>query len=338
MATSSEQRTFKVFISYRRDDDSFHSLTKIAQAAVDHCNEEMPNVHLECFIDRQGIRPGSDWRRTIDRNLVDTDILLAFITEDYCRSEECRYEFNTFPTDRRHIFLPVFWHSPEVIESSLNSGQDDQDAHAVFAEACRRNGISTIAPDVEQMFRDDFGDPVFELRQKIIVLNIAKVVKRLSQYLDSRLTAGAFSDSVAAPTAAPNDTNQSSPVFHVRGKRSGIDAQAQLIDGVFTVLQGSIIAANLSVKSGTKLESAPITKAMQKMYDRHYADGALITRDDGRTALVTRDIQFTSPSSASAFVKGHATDNGQTSWKTDDDTTYGDWFKTISNASGEETA
>ena len=371
---ASDKQSFKVFISYHRRDDIFKSLTDIAKAAVEQCNQEMPEMHLTAFIDEQGIIPGEDWKAVIDKNLKDTDILLPFITEGHCLSEECRYEFNTFP-NVRHTCLPVFWHSVQRIDNVLTDDQNDQEAQQVFQEARRRNGISTIDSDVRQMERDDLGSSTFDLRKQIIILNIAKQLKTLAGHLNELSSADSgkpaentpvlptpdipqVSDTPSAPTTPtttattgatdeidetnePDGTNQSSPLFHLRTKRLGTNAQAQLIDGVFTVLQGSITVAQLNVKKGSDLESSSRARATQAMFDRYYGNGALVERKDGRTAALTRDIQFTSPSAAAGFVLGRASVSGTTgpyAWRTNDggkSITYSEWADKIAAAAGE---
>lgn len=372
--STSDKRSFKVFISYHREDDLFKSLTDIAKSAVEQCNKDVPEIHLEWFIDDQGIIPGDDWKAVIDKNLKDTDILLPFITEGYCLSEECRYEFNTFP-NVRHTCLPVFWHSVQQISNVLTDGQNDQEAQQVFQEACRRNGISTIASDVRQMVRDGLGSSVFDLRKQIIILNIAKQLKALAGHINELSSADSskpaedtpilstpdipqVSDISSAPTTPtataatgttdeidetnePDGTNQSSPIFHLRTKRLGTNAQAQLIDGVFTVLQGSITVAQLNVKKGSDLESSSRARATQTLFDRYYGNGALVERKDGRTAALTRDIQFTSPSAAAGFVLGRASVSGTTghyAWRTNDggkSITYSEWADAAATAAGE---
>lgn len=372
MATSDKQ-SFKVFISYHREDDLFKSLTDIAKTAVEQCNKNMPEIHLEWFIDEQGIVPGADWRAAIDKSLKDTDILLPFITEGYCRSKECRYEFNTFP-NVRHTCLPVFWHSAQRIRDVLADGRNDQEAQQVFQEACQRNGISTVDSDVRQMIRDGLGSSVFDLRKQIIILNIAKQLKTLAEHLNELSGADSgksaedtsvlstpdipqVSDIPSDPTAPtttattdamdeaetnePDGTNQSSPIFHLRAGRLGTNAQAQLIDGVFTVLQGSITVAQFNVKKGSDLESSSRARATQAMFDRYHGNGALVDREDGKTAALTRDIQFTSPSAAAQFVLGRASVSGTTgyyAWRTNDgdkSITYSEWANKAALAAGE---
>lgn len=139
------QREFNIFISYHHEDNHYKALTSIAKEAVKACNDDMGDVHFNCFLD-ENINPGTSWRTRINEALSRTDVLLPFITEDYCRSEECRYEFNLFFSKKHgnEFCLPVFWHAESVIAESLAS--DVQDAKDVCQKAQSINGISGIAP------------------------------------------------------------------------------------------------------------------------------------------------------------------------------------------------
>ena len=124
---------------------------------------------------------------------------------------------------------------------------------------------------------------------------------------------------VAGVASAPED----SPVFLLR-TRSGVDAQAQVVDGEFTVLAGSVVVARMQPPS------AGASATTQGQYDsrsRLHADmvrGAEPT--DGVLCALLKDVVFTSPSAAASVVQGRGAANGKTMWKTEDGRTFGEWL------------
>ncbi|MCE5203851.1 MAG: DUF4357 domain-containing protein [Actinomycetia bacterium] len=52
------------------------------------------------------------------------------------------------------------------------------------------------------------------------------------------------------------------------------------------------------------------------------ADGSM--RVDGGVGILTRDVPFSSPSTAAAVALGRSS-NGRLEWKAPDGTSYGDW-------------
>lgn len=114
-------------------------------------------------------------------------------------------------------------------------------------------------------------------------------------------------------TASPAETNVS-PVFEMRVARTSIRATAQQVDGEFTVLQGSRIAAGV--------RDLPAYASFKQLHERLVTNGSV--RPDGDTAVLTRDVVFTSPSTAGAVVTGRSC-NGRIEWKTPQGTTFGQW-------------
>ena len=133
------------------------------------------------------------------------------------------------------------------------------------------------------------------------------------------MAAAADAPAVAGVASAPED----SPVFLLR-TRSGVDAQAQVVDGEFTVLAGSVVVARMQPPS------AGASATTQGQYDsrsRLHADmvrGAEPT--DGVLCALLKDVVFTSPSAAASVVQGRGAANGKTMWKTEDGRTFGEWL------------
>ena len=118
--------------------------------------------------------------------------------------------------------------------------------------------------------------------------------------------------------AAPEPTE--SPVFTLRHAKFGVDAQAQQIDGEFTVLAGSLM-----VGSWHGVGKADSTKKAYASYRAQHeqlvASGAI--EIDGGQGRVTRNVVFSSPSTAGAVALGRSC-NGRREWISVDGT-FGEW-------------
>ncbi|MFD3611257.1 GIY-YIG nuclease family protein [Streptomyces atroolivaceus] len=147
----------------------------------------------------------------------------------------------------------------------------------------------------------------------------------------TRPAAGAPAAAQAAPTAPggplavaesePDPEVELSPVFYLVQMP---DAQAQVIDGEFTVLAGSKAAAEMPERPGYKPSSAKQYKVRQAQHRDLVADGSIAILPDG-TARLTRDVVFGSPSAAGAVIGGRVSLNGRINWLTEDNVTYASW-------------
>ncbi|KUL21020.1 GIY-YIG nuclease family protein [Streptomyces regalis] len=147
----------------------------------------------------------------------------------------------------------------------------------------------------------------------------------------TRPAAGAPSAAQTAPAgpdgpvpvveSEPEPEVEVSPVFHLVQMPG---AQAQVIDGEFTVLAGSEVAAEMPDRSGYKASSAKQYKVRQSQHCDLVADGSIAVGPDG-TARLTRDVVFGSPSAAGAVIAGRVSMNGRINWLTEDNVTYAFW-------------
>lgn len=104
-------------------------------------------------------------------------------------------------------------------------------------------------------------------------------------------------------TVADAAETAESPIFQLRNTRAGVDAQAQQIDGEFTMLQGSVVIA--SWHGVGKAESTMKAYASYRgQHQQLLADGAIVVQGGG--ARLTRDVVFSSPSTAGAVVLGRS--------------------------------
>ena len=113
-----------------------------------------------------------------------------------------------------------------------------------------------------------------------------------------------------------------SPVFYME-TRAGSDAQAQIIDGEFTLLAGSVIPAVMK-------DSPNMSESTRKQFVLRQAQHAKVLEVSTpcpKPGLVqlAKDVVFTSPSAAGAIVYGRATANGRITWKTETGQTLGNW-------------
>ena len=113
-----------------------------------------------------------------------------------------------------------------------------------------------------------------------------------------------------------------SPVFHMT-TRDGCNAQAQIIDGEFTMLEGSIIRASMKASPAMADSTRKQFNARQPLHAKVVA----VSSPGPRPHLVTldNDFVFTSPSAAAAVVYGRVSANGRTTWQTASGETFGDW-------------
>lgn len=120
-------------------------------------------------------------------------------------------------------------------------------------------------------------------------------------------------------TPSPGD-DVASPVFHLRHAKLRVDAQAQQIDGEFTMLAGSFVVASWhGVGKAQSTRKAYDTYRAQ--HEQLVANGSVAV-EDGR-GRVTRNIVFSSPSTAGAIALGRSC-NGRREWISDQGT-FGEW-------------
>ncbi|TDD68447.1 GIY-YIG nuclease family protein [Jiangella aurantiaca] len=136
---------------------------------------------------------------------------------------------------------------------------------------------------------------------------------------DRQLTLRDTRDQKAIPKP---DDGVVSPTFRFTNK-AGVDANAQQIDGEFTVLAGSVIRAEMHKPARGSHSTLRHYVARSAVHEKVVADA--VVNPGGTTVTLTRDYVFTSPSAAAAVVQGHGTANGRTAWVTEDGTRFGEW-------------
>lgn len=111
-----------------------------------------------------------------------------------------------------------------------------------------------------------------------------------------------------------------SQLFSLVNKKLGVDAKAEAVAGEFTVLAGSVV-----VGSWTGVGKAESTRRSYANYraqhERLVADGSIVA--EGAVGRLTRDVPFSSPSTAGAVALGRSC-NGRIEW-TWSGGTYATW-------------
>lgn len=111
-----------------------------------------------------------------------------------------------------------------------------------------------------------------------------------------------------------------SPEFTLTDTRRDVSARAQIVDGEFTILEGSQVIAKWSA-----IGKAETTRRAYASYrdehDRLVADGSIV--EEKGIGRVERDLRFTSPSRAGAIALGRSC-NGRNEW-TWSGGTYAQW-------------
>ena len=122
-----------------------------------------------------------------------------------------------------------------------------------------------------------------------------------------------------APIPSTSETIES-PVFRLQQAKLGVDARAQQIDGEFTMLAGSIVVASWH-GVGKADSTVKAYASYRAQHERLVSDGSIAVENGA--GRVTRDIVFTSPSTAGAVALGRSC-NGRREWIAGSET-FGGW-------------
>lgn len=121
-----------------------------------------------------------------------------------------------------------------------------------------------------------------------------------------------------------SDASLASPVFELANRKADVHARAQVVDGEFTVLEGSRVAGRMRDPRQQNDQTARQYSGRERVHQKLLDEGAIVVNADGIGQL-TRDVIFSSPSAAAAIVQGLASSNGRTAWKVPGGLTYGEW-------------
>ncbi|NHN56816.1 GIY-YIG nuclease family protein [Calidifontibacter sp. DB0510] len=109
-----------------------------------------------------------------------------------------------------------------------------------------------------------------------------------------------------ATPAAPKE----SPIFTLKSARQGVDASAQQVDGEFIMLSGSVVVPEWH-GVGKAASTQKAYASYRAQHEGLLADGSIVVENGA--GRVTRDIVFSSPSTAGAIALGRSC-NGRVEW------------------------
>ena len=111
------------------------------------------------------------------------------------------------------------------------------------------------------------------------------------------------------------------PIFHLRLAKSGVDAQAQEIDGEFTMLAGSKVVASWN-SVGNTASTRKAYASYRSQHEQLVDQGSIAV--EGDHGVLTRNVVFSSPSNAGAIALGRSC-NGRREWTSADGKMFGEW-------------
>jgi hypothetical protein len=166
------------------------------------------------------------------------------------------------------------------------------------------NGTAPTIPALPEADKSDMDYFVSQLQIVLPVLGVNAI--RVPQPTSAAAAAG------AEPTT--------SPIFQLGHPKLGVDAQAQQIDGEFTMLAGSFVVASWH-GVGKAQSTRKAYASYRAQHEQLLANGAIVV--EGETGRVTHNIVFPSPSNAGAVALGRSC-NGRREWISPEGT-FGEW-------------
>lgn len=310
----------KVFISYRRNDNLFNHLLDIVNRTMDKLNNDLlkdTEYRVEKVIDLNSISIGDNWPEKIDKDLSKSDILLAFITEEYLTSDPCRYEFNTFRTnqidtrndsEKHHgsLCVPVFWAAQKTVADKLKDKSklhfdNEKDSEAAYTNACETwtkikevNGVEGILPKLIDLLKNEAQGPDYFFIKDCIVQWLANKVKAAIDHMQEDATEEI--EDIPVKINVPQDISKIELHTFGRGSKAY---------GFFT-------SDGFVVKGGSKIAEGTTASARKPTYESRQKYQHLINEDN----ILSDDLVFPTPSAASAFVIGRCS-SGMADWKTE---------------------
>lgn len=112
------------------------------------------------------------------------------------------------------------------------------------------------------------------------------------------------------PGASGAPDSAVSPTFRLKSARQGVDASAQQIDGEFLMLSGSLVVP-VWHGVGSAVSTQRAYASYRARHEELIADGSIVV--ENKTGRTTRDIIFSSPSTAGAVALGRSC-NGRIEW------------------------
>ena len=174
-------------------------------------------------------------------------------------------------------------------------------------------------PPLPEADRSDMDFFLDQLQIVLPVLGINAIRSRNTVASPTRATTHIGVDDVEARLGG----RQNSPIFVLQRHKRGVSLRAQQIDGELTVFEGSQVVPVWDGVAGAESSKRSYV-ALRAKHEKLIADGTITLQND--RAILTRDVQFGSPSGAGALFLGTSC-NGRTEWVMEDPPhlSYGQW-------------
>jgi hypothetical protein len=173
-----------------------------------------------------------------------------------------------------------------------------------------KNGACPFPLTSQVLIQESWTVDVIQARQDELMMSLER-----HWNLSARQSQTDIAEAMLAELASAGD----SVGFELQGVRHGLSAKATETGKHFVVMKDSMARAVWSGKP----------TSYSQLHADLVADGSLVMSPDGPWRIFTRDVQFTSPSAASAVVLGRP-DNGRTSWRlVGTSITYAAWQESL---------
>lgn len=213
---------------------------------------------------------------------------------------------------KQHDAKKLFWDRLVIMTSSDDSFNEGHWGYLEYrlVEIAQRTSRVTLdntqVPQIRKLSEAQISDMEEYIAQLLVVLPVLGV--NAFRSLPNR-------DS--GPRVAESETDQ---IFILKVSKTGIDAKARVDGDQFVMLSGSTIVGSWN-KTGSTESTRRAYASYKAQFDALVADGSIaVTGGHGR---LTRDIPFSSPSTAGAIATGRSC-NGRQSWLWENGT-YADW-------------
>lgn len=333
IAIHNDKKPINVFISYKRDDNLYNHLVRIVKKTFSLLNSDKKyfpetNFYAKEFLDIDSIDYGEKWMDKVESAITDSDMFLAFVTPNYINSELCRHEYHFFSIkpNNRGLCIPVFWNSQDKAEkellhtgdaSSYNNDPDEAPSK-IWHNILEYNGLEGILPRlvdtlskasdsdytyVETCIATWLADKIFNASKPILSGKI--------NMMDDENEYEAAADIAEEETAVLSEIDG----LTLKAHSKGVTATCVYSEGIgYTLKAGSEISPDITA-------TCPASVPKRRAQEQNFID---------ENNVLTKDLVFSSPSAASAFVFGRSS-NGKYDWKNKNSIRLGELLKNQSS-------
>lgn len=182
-----------------------------------------------------------------------------------------------------------------LLSRRKNSSASNRDFAWKKSSYFTKGGVSAFALTTQVLQHDEWTESVMQQRQDVMLSKLEAHWR-----LQARMSKAAIAEAMLAQLEEAGDD----VLFELESARHGLVAVAKESGSAFVVMAGS----------QAKLDWSGQPHSYLQLREELLNSGALTLSDDGTHLVFSEDIDFTSPSAASATVFGR-TDNGRNSWR-----------------------